>query len=224
MALDDIVEESQTSTLSTQGAFTDTGKVGILIELHSIKDCHDSKIFHMTILHNGIKDNLTVGIHILKFLPGDMLQKSRYREDGPGTQPAAHVITTDVIKHRVVRNIENIILQFLQTADTHDLLMSLRISENEIAKAHMFLHQTAQIYTHLLGVLIYKTKTFSLCLCSIFTLRTLKDKGHKGIILSDITEKLQTRIWTFFTTKGICSMLWLHILIHNITKSFGCTL
>ena len=161
----------------------------------------------MTILHNGIKDNLTVSIHILKFLPGDMLQESRYREDGPGTQPAAHVITTDVIKHRVVRNIENIILQFLQAADTHDLL-----------------HQTAQIYTHLLGVLIYKTKTFSLCLCSIFTLRTLKDKGHKGIILSDITEKLQTRIWTFFTTKGICSMLWLHILIHDITKSFGCTL
>ena len=130
MALDDIVEEGKTSTLSAQGSLANAGKMSILIELHSIEHSHHTQVLHVAVLHDGIKDNLPVGIHILKFLPSNMLQESRHWEDGTGTKPAAHVVTADMIEHRIVRNIEDIILQLLQASDAHDLLMGLRITED----------------------------------------------------------------------------------------------
>ena len=223
MTLDDIVEESKAPTLTTQGSFSNAGKVGILIKLHSIKHGYHTQILHMTILHNRIKDNLSVSIYILKFLPGNVLQESRYREYGTGTKPAAHVIAADMIEHRIVGDVEDIILQLLQASDAHDFLVGFRISEDEIAKPHVLLHQTAQVHTHLLGVLVYKAEAFCFCLGTVITLRTLKDKGHKRVILSDIAEKLQTCIRTFLTTKGICAILWFDFLFNFISKSFGCT-
>ena len=218
MTLDDIVEESKAPTLTTQGSFTNAGKVGILIKLHSIKHGYHTQILHMTILHNRIKDNLSVSIYILKFLPGNVLQESRYREYGTGTKPAA-----DMIEHRIVGDVEDIILQLLQASDAHDFLVGFRISEDEIAKPHVLLHQTAQVHTHLLGVLVHKAEAFCFCLGTVITLRTLKDKGHKRVILSDIAEKLQTCIRTFLTPKGICAILWFDFLFNFISKSFGCT-
>ncbi len=76
MALDDIVEESQAPTLAAQRAFADTGKVGVLIKLHAVEDCHNAQVLHVTILHDGIKDNLAMGIHILQPLPCNILQES----------------------------------------------------------------------------------------------------------------------------------------------------
>ena len=110
MALDDIVEKCQTSALASQGALTYTGEVGILVELHTVEDSYHTDILHVTILHDGIEDDLSVSIHILQFLPGDMAQESRHGEDGTGTEPTAHVIATDVIEHRVVGNLEDIVL------------------------------------------------------------------------------------------------------------------
>ena len=75
MTLDDIVKESKTSTLSAQGSFTDAGKMGILVKLHAVENSHNTEVLHMTILHDGIEDNLSVRINILQFLPGNMLQK-----------------------------------------------------------------------------------------------------------------------------------------------------
>ena len=124
----------------------------------------------MTILHDGIEDNLPVGIHILQLFPSNVLQESRHWEDGTGTKPAAHVIAADMIEHRIVRDIEDIILQLLQASDTHNLLVSLRITEYEIAKAHVLLHQSAKIYTHLLGILINEAEAFCFCLGTIITL------------------------------------------------------
>ena len=65
VTLDDVVEECKTSTFSTQGAFSDTGKVGILVKLHAVENSHYTDVFHVTILHDGIEDNLSVSIYIL---------------------------------------------------------------------------------------------------------------------------------------------------------------
>ena len=54
----------------------DAGKVGILVKLHAVENSHYTDVFHVTILHDGIEDNLSVSIHILQFLPGNMLQES----------------------------------------------------------------------------------------------------------------------------------------------------
>ena len=207
MALNDIVEKGKSSTLSAQGSLANAGKVGIFIELHSIKHCNNTEVLHVAILHNGIKDNLPVGIHILKFLPSNVLQESRHREDGTCTKPAAHVVAADMIEHRIVRDVEDIILQLLQASDSHNLLVSLGITEDEISKAHVLLHQSAKIYTHLLGILIHEAESFSFCLGTVVTLRTFEDERYERIMLTDITEELQTCIRTFLTTEGICAIL-----------------
>ena len=75
MTLDDIVQESKAPTLSAQGSFTDAGKVGILVKLHAVENSHNTEVLHMTILYDGIEDNLSVRINILQFLPGNMLQE-----------------------------------------------------------------------------------------------------------------------------------------------------
>ena len=224
MALNDIVEKGKSSTLSAQGSLANAGKVSILIELHSIEHSYHTQVLHVAVLHDGIKDNLPVGIHILKLLPSNMLQESRHWEDGTCTKPAAHVVAADMIEHRIVRNIEDIILQLLQASDAHDLLVGLRITEDEITKAHVLLHQSSEIYTHLLGILVHEAETLSFCLGTVITLRTFEDEGHERVMLTDVTEELQTCIRTFLATEGIGAILRLDIFINLISKSPGGTL
>ena len=107
MALDDIIKESQTTPLSAQRTFSDTGKVGITVELQTVEYCHDTDILHPTILHNGIEDYLPMGIHILQFMPCDGLQEGGDGEDGTGTEPTAHVVTGDMVEHGVIGNLED---------------------------------------------------------------------------------------------------------------------
>ena len=224
MALDDIVEKGKSSTLSAQGSLANAGKVGILIELHSIKHCNNTEILHVTVLHDGIEDDLPVGIHILQLLPGDVLQEGGNREDGTGTKPAAHVVATDMIEHRIVRDVEDIILQLLQTMDAHDFLVGFRIAEDEIAEAHVLLHQATEIHTHLLGVLIYEAESLGFCLGTVVALGTLDDKRHERIGLADVTEEAQSGIRTFLTSEGIGTVLGIHLLLHLVAESLGGTL
>ncbi len=193
MALDDVVEEGKSPALSAQGSLADAGKVGILIELHSIEHGYHTQVLHVTILHDGIEDDLSVGIHILQLLPGDVLQEGRNREDGSGTEPAAHVVAADMIEHRIVGDVEDVVLQLLQTADAHDFLVGLGIAEDEIAKAHVLLHQATEVHTHLLGVLVYKAEALGFSLGTVVALGTLDDERYERIGLADITEKAANR-------------------------------
>ena len=102
--------------------------------------------------------------------------------------------------------------------------MGLGITEDKIAKAHVFLHQAAKVYTHLLGVFVYKTKALGFGLGPVVALGTLKDKRHERIILADIAEKLQTGIRTLLTSESISTMLGLSLCFHLIAKGLGGTL
>ena len=97
MVLDDLVEERQATSLATERALADTGEVGVAVELQTVELSHDTDVLHATVLDNGIEDNLTVGIDILQLMPCDMLEEGRHGEDGTGREPAAHVVTADVI-------------------------------------------------------------------------------------------------------------------------------
>ena len=96
VAFDDIIEECQTTALTTEGTLTDTGKVGIAVEFQTVEDSHNTDVLHPPVLHDGVEDDLTVSIDILQLMPGDVLEESRHGEDGTGTEPAAHVVTTDM--------------------------------------------------------------------------------------------------------------------------------
>ena len=97
------------------------------------------------------------------------------------------------------------ILQLLQATNAHNLLMSFRITKNEISKAHVFLHQMTKIDTHLLGVFIHKTKTLCLCLGTILALGAFQDERHERIVLADITKKFESCLWVFFPAESICT-------------------
>jgi hypothetical protein len=49
--------------------------MAISIEFQTVEDSYHTDVLHLSILHNGIKDNLAVSIHILQFMPCNMLQE-----------------------------------------------------------------------------------------------------------------------------------------------------
>ena len=194
MTLDDIVEESQTSTLASQRAFTDTGEVGIAVELQTVEDGDNTDILHPTILHDRIEDNLTVHIHILQLMPGDMLQERRHREDGTCRQPTAHVVARDMIAQRVGRNLEDIVLQLLQRGDTGNLFLRNRVTEDEIAKAHVFLDELTQVDIHLLRVLVNEMELLRLSLLTVLRLRALENQWHILVVAANLMKQFQTSL------------------------------
>ena len=136
--------------------------MGIAVELQSVEHCYHTNILHPAVLYDGIKDNLSVGIHILQLMPGNMFQEGRNREDGTCCKPATHVVATYVVEHRVVRNLEDVVLQFLQRRYTEYLFLGFRIAEYKVAKTHVFLHQVMQVHIHFGRVLVNKVETLSL--------------------------------------------------------------
>ena len=136
----DIVKESQTSTLSSERTVADAGEVRVRVELHTVEHSHHTDVLHVAILHDGVEDNLTVSGDVLQTFPRDFLQEVRHGEDGTRREPAAHVVARDMIEHRVVRNAEYVVLQFLQVMYAHNLRLRLRVAEYEVAEAHVLLH------------------------------------------------------------------------------------
>ena len=92
VALDDVVEEGQATALASKRPFADPGEVGVLVVLPPVEDGHHTHILHLAVFHDGFEDDLPVCIHILEFVPCDMLEELRDGEDGPCTQPAAHMV------------------------------------------------------------------------------------------------------------------------------------
>ncbi len=180
-----VVEECQTSTLPSQRAVTDTGKVAVGIELTAVEDCHDANVLHAAVLHYGVEDNLAVHINILQLMPRDGLEELRHGEDSAGTKPTAHVVARDMVKHGVVGNGEDIILQLLEVTYAHYLFLGLRVAEHEVAKAHVVSEEVTQVYIHLLGVLVDERYSLRLGTFAVVCLGTLHYKRHVLVVLAD---------------------------------------
>ena len=194
MALDDVVEECQTTALTAQRTVADAGKVCIAVELQAVEDGYDTDILHPTVLDNGIENDLTMCIDILQFMPSHRLQELRHGEDGTGTEPATHVIARNMIEHRVVGNLEDIVLQFLQRRHAAHLFLGLGVTEHEVAEAHVHLYQLTQVDIHLLRVLVHETEAFCLCFLLVDNLRALKDEGNILVAPANLAQQLQTSL------------------------------
>lgn len=102
------------------------------------------------------------------------------------------MVAADMIKHGVVGDLEDIVLQLLQTVDTQYLLMRLRVAEYEVAKSHMFLQYMLEFHTHSLGVLVDEKEAIGLSLLTVVALRTFDDKRDILVLLADSSHQLQT--------------------------------
>ncbi len=145
MHLDDVIEKGQATALATEGTIADTRKMSIAVELAPVEDGHNPNVLHMAVLHDSIEDNLPMSIHILKLVPRHLLEEVTHGEDGTRTEPATDVVAGDVIEHRVGRNLKDIVLQLLERADARYLLVRLRVSEDEVAEAHVFFQEVAEL-------------------------------------------------------------------------------
>ena len=154
MPLEQMVNECQATTLSSQTAFTDAGKVGILVETFTLEDGHHTLVLHPAICHYGIQNNLPVGIHVLQILPGDALEELRYGEEGTAGQPSAHIVVCDMVKQTAGGDRHDVVLQILQVSYSDDLLHGVGIAEDKVTKAKVLQYQSPQVHIHLLGILV----------------------------------------------------------------------
>ena len=186
MRLDDVVKECQAAPFAAEGAVTDTRKMSITVKLAAVEDCHDTDIFHVSVLHDGIEDDLPVSIYILKLVPGHLLEELAHGEDSPCTEPTTDMVAGDMIEHGVGRDLEDIVLQLLERADACNLLVRLRVAEDEVAETHVFLQEVTKLQGQHLGVLVHEMEMLFLCPFLVGRLRALHDKRHILVFLADI--------------------------------------
>ena len=172
------------------------------IKLVALEKGHHADVLHTAILHDGVEDNLPVGIHILQFVPGDGLQELRHGEDGPRTKPTAHVVAAHMIEHRVVGNREDIVLQLLQVSYAHDFLLGLRVAEDEVAEAEMLCQQVAQVNIHLLRVLVHEGDAVALGALTVLALRTLHDHRDVFIVVANGFQQPETCFGIFLGSQS----------------------
>ena len=83
MLLDDVIQEGQATPFSAQRAFTDTCEIAETVETVAVEHGHYALVLHPAVAHNRIVYDLTVGIHVLKRIPRDVLQELGYGEQCP---------------------------------------------------------------------------------------------------------------------------------------------
>ena len=103
-----------------------------------------------------------------------------------------------MVEHRVVRNLEDIILQFLQAMYAHNLGLGFGVAEDEVAKAHVFFHHTAQVETHLLRVFIDKAEALGLGTLTVFALRAFHDKRHILVAATYGAQQFKARLGSVY--------------------------
>ena len=112
------------------------------------------------------------------------------------------MVAADVEEHRVVGDVENVVLQLFERANAGHLFARFGVAKDEIAKAHVLFHVVAQVDTHLLRVLIYKAKAFFFGLFAVVGFGTFHDERHKLVAAAYLSQQLDARLWVFNAVFG----------------------
>ena len=193
MALDDVVEEGQSAPFSAQRAVADACEVAVGVEAVAVEERHHADVLHAAVLHNGVENNLAVGIHVFQLVPRHRLEERRHGEDGAGGEPAAHVVARDVVEHAVVGNVEDVVLQLLEVSHAHHLLVGGGVAEDEVAEAEVLGQDVAQVDVHLLRILVHipDADAHVLGFLAVHHLGALHDERNVFVALADGAEELE---------------------------------
>ena len=96
----------------------------------------------------------------------------------------------DMVEQGFAGQLEDVILEVLEVAQAGDFLHCLGIPENEIAKTEVPQDEFAQIYGHLLGILIDKAHLLSFDELSLLRFRGFHDQGDEFIALPNGFQKM----------------------------------
>ena len=115
-----------------------------------------------------------------------------------------------MVLERIGRDIEDVVLQFLQCRYAIHLLFGLGVTEDEVAKAHVLFNEAAQVDIHLLRVLIDEVEVLGLCLFLVDNLRTLQNQWHIFVTTSYFTQQFQTSLRIALLDMRQASFVGLH--------------
>ena len=109
------------------------------------------------------------------------------------------MVATDMVKHRLIRDLENIVLQLLQVMDPHDLLMRLWVTEDEIPEPHVLLQDMAEIDVHGLRVLVNEPESLLFRFSPVLRLRAFHDQGDVFVLRSDGLQQLDSSLRVLYS-------------------------
>ena len=65
MSLYDVVEESQSTSFSSERSVANSCEVAVSVEFSPVEHSHDTDVFHLSVLHYGLENDLSVCLYIL---------------------------------------------------------------------------------------------------------------------------------------------------------------
>ena len=193
MPLDDVVEKGQSAAFSTQRAFTDTGKVGVLVEAVAFEHRHHALVLHAAVAHDGVEDDLAVGIEVLQLIPREGADEFGQRKHGAAAQPARHVVARDVVEQRLGGHFENGGLQFFERPHPRHRFEGRGVAEDEVAEAEVHLDGIAQIDVHLLRIFVDEVRSINRRAVHVLRLGRLEDERQEGVARTEFGQKFYTR-------------------------------
>ena len=210
MFLHDVIQKSKASSLAAKRAFAYSGKVAVLVEPLLLEDRNHTPVLHLPVSHNGLKDNLTVGVDILHRRPLQSFDELRQAKQGPRAQPTAHVVALYVPQERLARHCEDLILQIAQIAYPHNFLMGVGVAENKVAEAEIHSQNIAEILLHLLGVLVDEMITALPRLPAVLLLRAVKYQGNIRVAFPYGVKQFETGFLVFLLIFRVCPLDEVH--------------
>ena len=116
---DDVVEERQAAPFSAERTIADALEVAVLVKAVAIEDGDHTLVLHAPIAHDGVEDDLTVGVDVLEFVPGDVAEELGNGEKCSRAEPARDVVVANVVEEGFGGQGEDVVLQVLEVADAH---------------------------------------------------------------------------------------------------------
>ena len=202
IVFDDGVDKRQATALATERALADARGITVAVEAVFVELCHHATVFHLAILHNQVEKQLAHGWCLADVAEVVHLHHLRYRKQGARIQPTRNVVMPRMVEQRVCRNLENIVLQFLQIMNAHNLLAGGGVDDYEVAEAEVLHYGVAQVHWQLFAVFVEECAVKLLHVGGVLHIARLDDDGQIGILAPQVSRQLQACLLVFDTVAG----------------------
>ena len=185
MTLNNVVDEGYATPFSSKRTITYSSKVTITVEAITMEHSHHTLVFHLSVLHDGIENDLAVFVEVGILLPLNAPEEVGYREQGTRGKPARYIVMRNMIDERIGRECEDIVLQLFKVTHTPYLVHRLGVTEDEIAETEVVRYQMLEIDRKFLGIFIEEGDVKLMCLFRQMRFRGLHDKWQEGVFLTN---------------------------------------
>ncbi len=194
IVLYDAVDERNAAALASERPLPYAGKVAVTVETLTLELGHHTAVFHFAIFDNEVEKQLSHGRSLVDVAEAVHLHHLRYWEQGARVEPARNVIFLSVIQQRLGRNVENVVLQLLEAADTHYFAARVGVADYEVAKAEVVHYGLPEIDGQLFAVFVEESAAELGHAFAVFRVARLDDDGQVGVAVAQIARQAQTRV------------------------------